>query len=303
MKSNTPPKFGRKLLKLIVSNYLFDDFDGDLTELYTDRLEARGRLYANLHYYKDVLLSLRNIDLRRKLKFYNPLVMYKNYFKIAFRNLLKYKGYSFINITGLALGMAACLLILLFVNNEISFDGFHQQKAQIYRLDEVQRFGAVSEQKVALSMFPMGPNMLADYPEVVNFTRYWSSGRTLVDYNNKQVYMDNLVRVDTSFLQMFDFKLIEGSKENAFQNNLDVLISETLANRIFGNEDAMGKVVRTAAGNQLKVVGIFKDVPENSHLQFDALMSTALWDTEDRQQAWGSNYLNTYLQLSPNASP
>lgn len=303
MKQVNPPKFGRRLLHLLISDELYDEFEGDLAELYHDRLQSIGKTRARLHYYKDVLLSVRNADLRRKLKFYNPLVMYKNYLKTAFRNLLKYKGYSFINITGLALGMAACLMILLFVNNELNFDGFHEKKANIYRLDEVQRFGAVSEQKVALSMYPMGPNIMADYPEVVNFTRYWTIGRTLVEYNNKQVYMDNLVRVDTSFLQMFDFKLIEGSRENAFQDNYDVLISERLANRIFGQEDPMGQVVKTSAGNQFKVTGIFEDVPDNSHLQFDALISTAQWDSEGRQNAWGSNYLNTYLELTPNADP
>lgn len=298
-----PPKLGKKLLSLLITDKLYDEFEGDLAELFQDRLKSSGKSRAQLHYYKDVILSARNADLRRKLKFYNPLVMYKNYLKIAFRNLLKYKGYSFINITGLALGMAACLLILLFVNNELGFDGFHEKKANIYRLDEVQRFGGVSEQKVALSMYPMGPSMLADYPEIVNFSRYWTAGKNLVEYNNKRVYMKNLVRVDTSFLQMFDFKLIDGSRENAFQNNLDILISETLSKTIFGDEDPMGKVVKTNDGDLLKVTGIFEDVPENSHLQFDALISVALWDSEQRQNRWGSNYLNTYLQLAPNADP
>lgn len=287
-------------MSLIITERLYDEFEGDLAELFQDRCETLGRRRAILHYYKDVLLSIRNADLRRKLKFYNPLVMYKNYLKIAFRNLLKYKGYSFINITGLALGMAACLLILLFVNNELGFDGFHEKKSTIYRLDEVQRFGSVSEQKVALSMYPMGPNLLADYPEIVDFTRYWTAGRTLVEYNNKQVYMDNLVRVDTSFLKMFDFKLIEGSREDAFKDQLDILISETLANRIFGAEDPIGKVVKSSAGNLMKVSGIFEDVGQNSHLQFDALISTELWNDERRQNGWGSNYLNTYLRLAPN---
>lgn len=298
-----PPKFARRILRSIVSETICDDFEGDLMELFYERVESSGIYRAKLHYYKDVLLSVRNIYLRRKFKFYNPLVMYKNYLKISFRNLIKHKGYSFINITGLALGMASCLLILLFVNNELNFDGFHEKKASIYRLDEVQRFGAVSEQKVALSMFPMGPNLLADYPEVINFTRYWTAGRSLVEYNNQQFYMDNLVRVDTSFLQMFDFKLIDGSKANAFQDNLDILISEELAKRIFGDKSAIGEVLKTNEDTQLKVTGVFENVPENSHLQFDALISTQLWDTEQRSNSWGSNYLNTYLQLAPNADP
>jgi len=302
MKQAKPPKLGKKLLSFLITEELYDEFEGDLEELYHDRLERFGKRRANVHYYKDVLLSARNADLRRKLKFYNPLVMYKNYLKIAFRNLLKYKGYSFINITGLALGMAACLLILLFVNNELGFDGFHEKKSNLYRLDEVQRFGSVSEQKVALSMYPMGPNLLADYPEVVNFTRYWTMSKVLIEYNNNPIYVDNLARVDTSFLQMFDFKLIEGSRADALRGNLDILISETLAKKVFGDEDPIGKTLK-ADNNQIKVTGVFADLPQNSHLQFDALISTAFWHSEERMNRWGSNYLNTYLQLAPNTDP
>ena len=228
--------------------------------------------------------------------------MYKNYLKISVRNLLKYKGYSFINIFGLALGMASCLLILLFVHNELNFDAFHEKKANIYRLDEVQRFGAVSEQKVALSMYPMGPTLLADYPEVVNFTRFWTNGRTLVQFDNKQHYLQNLVRVDTSFLQMFDFKLVDGNREAIFQDNFDVLLSLTNARRIFGDENPVGKILQTSdEETQMKVSGVFEDVPDNSHLQFDALVSTRAWDSEQRRNRWESNYLNTYLELVDNA--
>jgi putative ABC transport system permease protein len=111
--------------------------------------------------------------------------MYKNYLEITFRNLLKHKGYSFVNIFGLAFGIASCMLILLFVDNELSFDAFHEKKASIYRLDEVQSFGAISEQKVSLSLYPMGPNLLADCPKVIDFTRFWTYGCTLIKYNDQ----------------------------------------------------------------------------------------------------------------------
>lgn len=303
MNSKNPPKHIRRILKILISDELFDDIDGDLIEIYHNNAEAYGVNKAKYRYLITVLLSFRNISLRRKLNYFNPLVMYKNYLKISFRNLLKYKGYSFINIVGLALGMASCLLILLFVNNEQNFDGFHQKKSNIYRLDEVQTFGAVSAQKVALSMYPMGPNLLADFPEIVDFTRFWNGGnKTLVQFENKQHYLQKLTRVDTSFLKMFDFKLIDGNRYEVFQNSDDIIISETNAAKIFGNENPIGKVLRTSTeGVQYKVTGVFEDVPDNSHLQFDALISTKRWDSENRQNGWGSNYLNTYLQLLPNA--
>ncbi|MFY0592094.1 FtsX-like permease family protein [Roseivirga sp.] len=296
-----PPKYGQKFLKWVISEELYDDIDGDLTEIFHDNVSNLSIGQAKRQYLFSVLSSIRNIHLRRKLKFYNPLVMYKNYFKITLRNILKYKGYSFINIFGLALGMASCLLILLFVNNEKSFDGFHEKKSNIYRLDEVQTFGAMSAQKVALSMYPMGPNLLADYPQIVDFTRYWTLGRTLLNIDNVPHYLEQPVRVDTSFFKIFDFKLIQGDKDKALKESLNILLSETNAKRIFGDEDPMGQVIDIPDyGTQFTVAGIFEDVPDNSHLQFDALVSTLAWDDEDRKNGWGSNYLNTYLELANN---
>ena len=303
MSQEVPPKYARTLLRWVVSRELFDDIDGDLIELFHDNAESFGVRKARRQYLITVLLSIRNIYLRRKLNNYNRSVMYKNYVKIALRNLLKHKGYSAINIFGLALGMACCLLILLFVNNELSFDGFHTKKANLYRLNEVQTLDAVSAQKVALSMYPMGPNLLNDYPEVVNFTRYWTMGPTLVEVDNKQHYLKNPVRVDTSFLEMFDFNLVQGNKSDAFEGLFDILISETNAKRLFGNTDPIGQLIDMSTGDvQFKVTGVFSDIPDNSHLQFDALVSTKSWDDERRRNGWGGNYLNTYLELANNVN-
>ncbi|WP_339696984.1 ABC transporter permease [uncultured Roseivirga sp.] len=302
MKQQAPPLLLRKLLKRIIAYEIYDEVEGDLAELFHERLNEMSTAKAKWLYFIDVLCSLRNFNLKRKLTFYNPLVMYKNYLKITFRNLLKYKGYSFINIFGLALGMASCLLILLFVNNELSFDGFHEKKANIYRLDEVQSFGAVSEQKVALSMYPMGSSLLLDYPEVIDFARFWGTNRTLLKHNNQPYYAENLARVDTSFLKMFDFKLVEGNKATVFEEPNNIIISESLAKVIFGNENPMGQLIDVDDDreNQMKVAGVFADTPDNSHLQFDALVSTKLWEEENRGN-WGWNFLNTYIQLADNA--
>src|SRR5215510_3751120 len=131
--------------------------------------------------------------------------MFKNYFKTAWRNLIKNKTFSFINIAGLAIGMAACILILLFVFYEKSFDNFHTKN--IYRLNEVQKFeGMVAAQKVALTMYPMGPTLRAEFPEIKNFTRINGSGNVPLDYGEKRVYVKRICFVDSTFLQMFDFK-------------------------------------------------------------------------------------------------
>src|SRR6195952_6159173 len=130
--------------------------------------------------------------------------MLKNYFKTAWRNLRKNKTYSIINIAGLAIGMAACIVIMLFVFYERSFDRFHTKN--IYRLNEVQKFpGMVSSQKVALSMFPMGPTLKNDFPEILKYTRISWWEKPLCKYGEKAVYLPMTFRVDSAFLDIFDF--------------------------------------------------------------------------------------------------
>ena len=142
--------------------------------------------------------------------------MFKNYLKIAFRNIWKNKVFSAINIVGLAIGMAACIVIMLFVFYERGFDKMHNKN--LYRLDEVQKFeGMVAPQKVALSMFPMGPALKNDYPEIKNFVRVDDFKKALLVRGNKKVELPEALWVDSNFFQMFDFKLIEGEKDNVLK--------------------------------------------------------------------------------------
>src|SRR6185369_11407688 len=140
--------------------------------------------------------------------------MLKNYLKTAWRNLWKNKVYSTINILGLAVGIAACITILLFVFYEKSFDSIH--KKNIYRLNEVQKFeGMLSSQKVALSMYPMGPTLKQDFPEILNFCRIRPQGRFQATYGENRVYLSNCTLVDSTFFQIFDFRLLKGDKQTA----------------------------------------------------------------------------------------
>jgi len=229
--------------------------------------------------------------------------MIKNYFTTAWRNLWKNKIYSFINIAGLAIGMAACILILLFVFYERSFDNFH--KKNIYRLNEVQKFeGMVSSQKVALSMFPMAPTLKEDFPEIKNFTRITKADKVPLNYGDKKIYIDNACFVDSTFLNLFDFDLAKGDRHTVLQKKNSIVLTETTAQKIFGNEDPMGK---TLVGYDhdttvLVVTGILKNVPSNSQIQFDALVPFSTIAQPDWMNNWGGNWLNTYLELAPNVT-
>src|SRR6478752_6812012 len=159
--------------------------------------------------------------------------MFKNYFKTAWRNLWKNKIYSAINIIGLAIGMAACILIMLFVSYEKSFVNFHSKN--IYRLNEVQKFeGMVAAQKVALSMFPMGPTLKNEFPEIKNFTRISWDQKVQMSYGEKRIFLSQSFMVDSTFLQIFDFKLLKGNRETALQKPNNAVITVASAEKLFG---------------------------------------------------------------------
>ena len=231
--------------------------------------------------------------------------MIKNYFKIAWRNLWKNKVFSFINVVGLAIGMAACIVIMLFVLYERSFDNFH--KKNIYRLNEVQKFeGMVAVQKVALSMFPMGPTLKNDFPEITNFTRIWWNSKNQITYNEKRIYLPQVFFVDSTFLQIFDFKLIKGSAETVLQKPNSVVLTEASAEKLFGAEEPVGKTVTHYGGDTSSfiVTGILQNVPQNSQLQFDALYTISTFHEHyaDMMNNWDGNWLNTFLELAPHTN-
>jgi len=229
--------------------------------------------------------------------------MIKNYLKIAWRNIWKNKVFSAINIIGLSVGMAACIVIMLFVSYEKSFDNFHTKN--IYRLNEVQTIGAQgATQKVGLSMFPMGPTLKMEFPEIKNFTRvHWENKYQLTE-NSKRIFVPQVFFVDSTFLQMFDFKVIRGDRKTALLKPHSALITEATAKKLFGDADPIGKTITHYGGDTLSfaVTGIIANVPQNSQLQFDALFSFNTIIRPDWSKNWGGNWLDTFFELVPDAN-
>lgn len=229
--------------------------------------------------------------------------MFKNYFKTAWRNLWKNKIYSSINIIGLAIGMAAFIIIMLFVSYERSFDNFN--KKNIYRLNEVQKFeGMVAAQKVALSMFPMAPTLKAEFPEIKNYTRINAANNTPLNYGDKKVFIKRICFVDSTFLNLFDFKLLNGDRKSVLEKKNSIVLTKETAEKLFGKEDPIGKVLVNYNHDTttLLVTGVLDNVPQNSQLQFDALVPFSTIEKPDWMNNWGGNWLNTYLELAPNTN-
>ena len=226
--------------------------------------------------------------------------MIKNYLTIALRNLTQHKVYSFINVFSLAIGITTCLVIFLFITDELSFDGFHQKKENIYRLDEVQSFPGMSPQKVALSMPGMGPNLLNEMPEVTGFTRFWVWGNLLYQQNETQLVIERTAVVDSTFLELFNFELRQGNPLTALDEPNSIVLTEATARKLVGDKDVVGQQLVIDDKNY-QVTGILANVPENSHLQYEALVSinTVTRENPEFNDQWGSNFMVTYLLLAP----
>jgi len=227
--------------------------------------------------------------------------MFQIYLRSAFRNLRRNRTYSLLNIVGLATGMAACIVILLFVYYENSFDSMHHKN--LYRLNEVMKSPAAgTSEKAATTMFPMAPTLKQEFPEVVNYSRVHLKGQYEMSYAEKRVFFPQTYFVDTTFLQLFDFPLLAGDRLTALQRPNSVVLTESAARQLFGGADPMGKTLTHYGEDTLlyTVTGVLKDLPGNSQFQFQALQSFNTIDKADWVNKWGGNWLNTYLELAPN---
>ena len=205
--------------------------------------------------------------------------MFKNYFKTAWRNLMKNKTFSLINIAGLSIGMAACLLILQYVSFELSYDQFNKNVSDIYRVvnDRYQNGKLVQHGTITYSA--IGKAMQDDFPGIVNHTRVFPFGKVIVSINNKKIADQNVLAVDNSFLSMFSYPFVAGDAQTGLKEPFNIVLSETAARKIFDVRDnnfsaVIGRAIIMGTDSMpYKITGICKDVTENSHLKFDVLAS------------------------------
>lgn len=228
--------------------------------------------------------------------------MIKNYLKIAFRNIKRHKGYSFINITGLAIGMACCLLISIWILDELSYDKFHENADTLYRVEENQHYsGRVFH--VNVTPYPLAPALKEEIPEIIDAARYVRAGGMLFRYGDKVFFEDDVRAVDPSFLQMFTFPLLKGEKASALDSPYCLVISEDIAKKYFGDENPLGKVISINNQYEFTVKGVMRNVPHNSYLQFDILIPYEFLEKTGRtSDHFDSNSILTVVQIQKNAS-
>ncbi len=226
--------------------------------------------------------------------------MFSNYLKIAWRCLWRYKTISVINIIGLAIGFACAALILLYVRHEFSFDQYHTNKDQIYRLATSREGAAYSG--IAKVPGPWGLLARSDLPDVENVTRFVLSNSILISRGASRAYEPGGVYADSSLFEVFSFPLISGDPHTALRSPNSVILTESIAKKYFGDEPALGQSLTFDNTNEYVVTGILQDVPLNSHFTFNYVISMASYGNP-RHDDWRWNQYYTYLLLSEDSSP
>jgi len=230
--------------------------------------------------------------------------MLRNYIIVTLRKIAKQKAYAFINIAGFAVGLATCILILLYVVHELSYDRFHSQAGRIYRIG-VEGNLSGENVKYPLSNLGVGPAMLKDYPEIVSFTRLYPMSRIPIKYDEKNFFEERIAYVDPHFFEVFSFSLIQGNPKTALVAPYSIVLTSDMAEKYFGDENPLDKQLKLNNRYDYNVTGVMENFPENSHLKLDFLCSIeTFYVINDRNVQEWTNFNNyTYLLLGENANP
>lgn len=229
--------------------------------------------------------------------------MLQNYVKIALRNIAKHKGYSFINIFGLGLGLACCVLILLYVQDERSYDRFHEDADRIYRVVFDGKAPNSPPDRFAVVSWPVGRAMRAEYPEIEHLVRF-SNWNPVVKHEGTYFYDDTFLIAEPSFFQVFTFPLVRGDTATALDQPFTLVMSESMERKYFGNASALGETVMLNDTLAFTVTGVMQDIPSNSHLTTDFVVSYETQLTfQPESEAWLSLGSYAYLKLHEGVDP
>ncbi|MBO3700420.1 ABC transporter permease [Roseivirga sp. E12] len=305
--NNAPPKSARFLLKLLCDPHFHEEVEGDLDELFEHNLESFGLKKARRRYWGDVFKHFNWYFITRRNtsgNSQNIFDMWTNYLKIAFRNMTKNKGYTAMNIMGLGVGMACAVLILVYSLHELSFDRFHEKANRTY-----VAHSTFTPANLTVSSTPsaLSPSLQAEFPEVEAGVRFQSRGAFnayTVQYKENVFKEVDLFYVDSTFFKVFSFELLAGNPETCLNQPYSIVLTEEMASKYFGQEDPMGKVLKIDNRRDYQVTGVLKDIPSNSHIQFDFLTSyTSLTSNFFKIPRWNSASFTTYLVLKEGVKP
>jgi putative ABC transport system permease protein len=293
-----PPRIAEWLLRRTTKSVEKFSILGDYEEEFIQISEEEGLKKARIWYCVQTLNSVIPFFINKS---YWRFAMMHNYLKVALRNMKKHKGYSFINITGLAIGMACCILLVLYIHSELSVDNYHENADRIFRLCIHVNIGG-TDQVGSASNGPSAVFLRDEYPEVENAVRFFGRSGARVTYEDKQFYIRRVAYVDDSVFDIFTWPIIRGDQRSALSAPYSVVIAEDVAQACFGDADPLGKILRFNDSEDFVVTGVMKNIPQNSHRVWDALCSfktlyNIMGETSPILNDWLSFNFRTYLLL------
>jgi putative ABC transport system permease protein len=300
MSNIQPPAFFLRFFRWFCDPALAEDIEGDLLEMFQRDAQTGQVRKARLQFSLHVLRLFRPGIIKKfgqSPTYFHPAPMLKNYFITSIRSLARSKGFSIINIAGLAVGLATFCLISFYVYHELSFDRYHEKSDRIFRIVENLR----TENEMlfqSTSSPPMGPAMLRDFPEVEHYVRF-QNWNLLAQRNDISYYEPDSYIADSTVFDVFSFELMKGDRRTALREPFSIVLTETMAHKYFANEDPVGQTIKMDNDNYT-VTGVMKDVPENSHFRFSNLISFSTWSRNNKDgedNGWFWNGFHTYVLM------
>ncbi|MEM6633812.1 MAG: ABC transporter permease, partial [Bacteroidota bacterium] len=302
-----PPRWAERFLEWFCREDLHDAIRGDLEELYTRNHHNHGPRKAAWLFIWHVILFFQPFTFKKKSPSQplNPITMFTYYFKISWRNFGRNRAFSLISLLGLTIGMIALLFIGEYVRFEKSYDLFHEKADRLYRLRAEGWHNDGREWFQSTANFPVaGPQVHEKVPEVEAFVRLHATEAIMSprgEEEEKSYKESDMYYADSSFLTLFSFPLLYGDKSTALREPNSIVITESAARKYFGETNAIGKQLQKDSEELLTITGILKDIPENSHLDFDFILSYYTLDDSRYYDNWGWTDFYTYVQVTPGA--
>lgn len=300
--ASSPPRLAQWLLHHTINPYIRYGALGDFEELYAEKARLHGTAVAAAWYWKQALLSLFPflLDATRW-----SLVMLRNYILLVLRNARRYKGYTALNLTGLAVGLACCLLIVLYVRDELSYDRYHTKADSLFRVHITFGEGDAST-KLAMLGMPVGRDLHATYPEIRNYTRFIRDASLLQHPDQPALLFqeENGLYADSSALSMFSFPMVHGDPNTALSAPFSIVLTASKAHRYFGDVNPIGQTLLADSEHTLTVTGVLADIPSNSHFTFDYLLSMATLEqtAPSLVDEWWALIFTTFVELADPAT-
>ncbi|NVK83639.1 MAG: ABC transporter permease [Cytophagia bacterium] len=290
-------RLGESIFKFYCHPDFQEDILGDLEEYYEVNAEEKGERFANRKFLLDVLLLFR-VSLLKDNWFTQNLIyttMVKNNIKVAYRSMMRHKFYSMLNLVGLAVSMAACVFIAIYVKDELSYDKHFQNSEKIFRVANYLKF-ANNEFNLPTAPDPMAKTVKEEFPEVIEAGRTRGNSSMNIQIGDKFYQQSGITWADQEWFNIFKFSVLQGDKDHLLDEPNTVVLEQSTAKKFFGENDPIGQVIRVDNRDDMIVTGVIEDIPNNTHFDYDMFISMLNLD-EARRNFWLSNNFVTYVEL------